>query len=261
MPLEVLVHAQFPKVVQPNIALDLRSTNWAWKRCLIFPVNKLNSLQLLLRPYKWIRYATGVVVGARGHLSRGRNTLTPIEYNDALPAESISLYYHTTDQAKLSMFPIDPKLADPRIVTSKGSTSSRMGGFRSEVVARDGHCVATGDPDDLCAAAHLLPHRKGDEYIQAFFRNRTQNFSDYNSDDNDDNDSDDIIQEIDDVRNGLFVTSAIHTALGYSDLAFLKVSLFDLMLHRDKKLTVSSNRHRTLQCIRLMSMRMQTRTK
>jgi len=131
----VFVHARFPKVVQPNdVSSYLSSSNWVWKRCLVFPVNKLNrfKLQLSLRPYKWIRYATGIVVGARGQFSRRHNRLTPIKYNDALPAKSISLYYHTTDQAKLSMFPIDPKLADSRTVTSKRSTL-RRGGFCKDV--------------------------------------------------------------------------------------------------------------------------------
>jgi len=126
------IYAQFPKVVWLNTVLDLSPTNWVWKQCLTFPVNKLNRLQLPLRPYKWIRYATGIVVGARGQLGQERDTPTRIEYNDALPAKSISLYYHTTDQVKLSMFPIDPKLADSRTVASKGS-SLRRAGFRSDV--------------------------------------------------------------------------------------------------------------------------------
>ena len=99
------------------------------------------------------------------------------------------------------------------------------------------------------------------QYIETFFRSRTEDFSasatttttttangdrdsgngsdDDDNDDNDDDDDDDdddgdIIRDIDDIRNGLFVTGAIHIALGRSDLAFLKVCLFDLTLHTDK---------------------------
>jgi hypothetical protein len=41
---------------------------------------------------------------------------------------------------------------------------------------------------------------------------------------------DEIVRHIDDVRNGLFLTGALCLVLG-TQLAFLKVSLFDLMLH------------------------------
>jgi len=39
-----------------------------------------------------------------------------------------------------------------------------------------------------------------------------------------------IVQHIDDIRNGLFLTSSLHRALG-QHLAFLKVRLFNLTLH------------------------------
>jgi hypothetical protein len=41
---------------------------------------------------------------------------------------------------------------------------------------------------------------------------------------------DEIVRDIDDVRNGVFLTGALSLVLG-THLAFLKVSLFDLMLH------------------------------
>jgi len=45
------------------------------------------------------------------------NTI-PIDYKSDLPAISINLNYHTTNQEKLLMFPIDPYLANTRTVTS-----------------------------------------------------------------------------------------------------------------------------------------------
>lgn len=41
---------------------------------------------------------------------------------------------------------------------------------------------------------------------------------------------DDLVRDIDDVRNGLFLQASLHRVLG-NHLAFLKVRLFDLMLH------------------------------
>ncbi len=45
-----------------------------------------------------------------------------------------------------------------------------------------------------------------------------------------DSSGDDIVQDIDDVRNGLFLNAGLHRVLG-NDFALLKVCLFDLMLH------------------------------
>ena len=65
----------------------------------------------------------------------------------------------------------------------------------------------------------LTIHRR--QYIEMFSMHRRR---DPCGDDND------ILRDIDDVRNGLFLTACLHRVLGIS-LAFLKVNLFDLMLH------------------------------
>ena len=57
----ISVHAQFPKNVSPNTKPELAPTNWEWRQCLAFPVDKLNSLGFSSKPYKCIRFATGVV--------------------------------------------------------------------------------------------------------------------------------------------------------------------------------------------------------
>jgi len=73
LPAIISVHAQFPKNVVPNTEHDLDPTNWEWEKCLAFPVNRLNDLRFSLKPYKWIRYATGIIIGARGELCTERN--------------------------------------------------------------------------------------------------------------------------------------------------------------------------------------------
>jgi len=159
----ISVHAQFPKNVVPNTELDLDPTNWQWKECLAFPISALNNLRFSLKPYKWIRYATGIVIGAHGDLCTQRDLPNPIpiDYNSCLSAPSTDLYYHTTDQEKRRMFPIDPRLADTRTLTSS-RTSTGRDNFRGDVGRRDGRCVLTGYPAYLCQAAHFLPHSKGD---------------------------------------------------------------------------------------------------
>ena len=49
--------------------IDLRPINWEWVPCLTLPVMRLNALHLSRRPYKWIGYAIGIVIGAHGTLS------------------------------------------------------------------------------------------------------------------------------------------------------------------------------------------------
>ena len=50
-----------------------------------------------------------------------------------------------------------------RITTTDG-TLVRRKTFRDEVIERDGHaCVVTQEGEDVCDAAHLIPHSKGDE--------------------------------------------------------------------------------------------------
>jgi hypothetical protein len=54
----------------------------------------------------------------------------------ALSATSMDLYYHTTAKEKQCMFPIDPSVINPRVLTSTG-TSSRRDAFRHAVEKRD----------------------------------------------------------------------------------------------------------------------------
>jgi hypothetical protein len=159
----ISVSSQFPKIVVPDTELDLNPTNWEWKECLTFLVSELDDLRFSSKPYKWMRYATGIVVGANGELCTEPDLLNPvpIEYDTGLSAISINLYYHTTDQKKRRMFPIDPVLANPRTVTTSWTTSRRAN-FCDDVQERDGSCVVTGDIPRYCDAAHLLPHSKGD---------------------------------------------------------------------------------------------------
>jgi hypothetical protein len=160
----ISVHTQLPKNVMPNTEVDLDPTNWEWKEILAFPVSRLSDLRFSLKPYKWIRYATGIVIGVRGELCTERDlpNPVPIDYDSGLSAVSIDLYYHTTDQEKRYIFPIDPKLVGARTVTSS-RTSTRRDDFHDEVENRDEVCVVTGGPGFPCDAAHLLPHSKGDK--------------------------------------------------------------------------------------------------
>ncbi|TFY67402.1 hypothetical protein EVG20_g3957 [Dentipellis fragilis] len=199
---KIIVHAQFPISPSPDARTD--PANWVWQPCLAFPADKLADLHLSLRPFKWIRYATGVVVGARGDLSHQQDSLAIINYNDALPDASIDLYYHLADQEKSSFFPLDPELA---IITSStlSSLSDSSDHFFNEVAQRDeDRCVVTGLDVRICDAVHLLDQSKGNAYIDAFTRGRSRGPDKKNS----------IVSDIDSVRNGILVDATLHRVLG-----------------------------------------------
>src|SRR6266567_8591013 len=103
------VHALLPLAVELGADLNLHPDNWCWVHCLTLPLEKLNALQFSQAPYKWIRYAIGVVIGAQGILSLDLDSPDDVDYNFAdLPAESADLYYHTSNEEKRRMFPVDP---------------------------------------------------------------------------------------------------------------------------------------------------------
>ncbi|KAF8970114.1 hypothetical protein BDZ97DRAFT_1754124 [Flammula alnicola] len=183
--------------------LEVEPTNWRWIHCLTLPLEKLHALQFSQKPYKWIRYAIGVVVGAEGDLSTSSDSPNAVDYDAAiLPADSADLYYHISNEGKRRIFPVDPQIVRTSITSSSVHTP-RRDDFREEVSERDGkRCILTGFRDMYCDAVHLLAHSQGDTH-----RSR-------------DSARGDIIEDIDDIRNGLFLNKLLHVAFG-KDLAFL----------------------------------------
>ena len=162
-PPEIQIYALFPLVVAPGAGLDLDPSNWRWVHCLTFPINTLRVLQFSRRPFKWICYSIGVVVGAEGDLFSSSHIGSPnmVDYDAGLPAQTAMLYYHISDEEKRRMFPINPNIQCTNITSSAPST--RRDHFRQGVAVRDGNqCILTGIEPDLCQAAHLLAHSKGD---------------------------------------------------------------------------------------------------
>ena len=161
-PPEIRVYALFPHAVATSRDLiDVQPSNWHWVHCLTLLVETLNALQFSQRPHKWIRYAIGVIVGAEGDLSSLPDSLNVVDYNAVLPAESTALYYHTSEEERRRMFPIDPDIGRTNIASSVATT--RRARFHDDVAERDGRtCVLTGVDEEFCDAVHLLAHSKGD---------------------------------------------------------------------------------------------------
>ncbi len=132
------VHASFPYTVALGVDLNVDPSNWRWVHCLTVPLETLNTLQFSQRPYKWIRYAIGVVVGAEVDLSSSSDSLNVVDYNAGLPAESAFLYYHTNSEEKQRMFPTDPNIGRTNVTDSDSVATTRRVRFREDIIERDG---------------------------------------------------------------------------------------------------------------------------
>ncbi|KJA25549.1 hypothetical protein HYPSUDRAFT_37543 [Hypholoma sublateritium FD-334 SS-4] len=160
-PLEIQVYASFPRTVALGADLNVDPSNWHWVHCLTLPLKTLSALQFSQRPYKWIRYAIGAIIGSKGDISSCCDSPDVVDYNAVLPDESAVLYYHTSNEERRRMFPLDPDIG--WTTTSSSGATTRRAQFRDDVAERDGMtCVLTSLPEGLCDAAHLLAHSKGD---------------------------------------------------------------------------------------------------
>ncbi|GBE81852.1 hypothetical protein SCP_0402260 [Sparassis crispa] len=78
-------------------------------------------------------------------------------------------------------------------------------------------CVVTGTSHRLCSAAHLVPFRRGNKYIELLTRRRR-----YEDED------DPIIDDVNGPRNALFVNLFLRIAIGSMRAAFLQTPNFIL---------------------------------
>ena len=155
-PRRINVSAQLPLVVDSE-NLDLSTENWPWIHYLTLPVETLNTLHLSRRPYRWILFAIGVVVGAQGVLSAGPNSNLDLDFVGPL-TESADLYYNH----KWRMFPVDPDIG--RTHDTSSVYVARGVPSHDRVTERDiKRCVVGSMMEWHCDAVHLLPHTKGDE--------------------------------------------------------------------------------------------------
>lgn len=156
---EIQIYAPFPRNFVYGEDIDVHASNWRWVNCLTIPVNV--PPRFSIRPYKWLRFAIGIVLAAEGDLSSNCESLNVIDYDAPLSRNPAPLYYHLSDEEKRRMFPLDPQIARSSVTSS--DATPRRDRFRSEVANRDGNiCVAIRCGEDWCDAVHLLAHNKGD---------------------------------------------------------------------------------------------------
>ena len=110
---QINVHVSLPRAVESGGSTDVNPSNWRWIHCLTLllqTVQTLNTLHASQKPYKWIRYAIGVVTGAEGIFCTSPDLQTVVDDNADLPADSVDRYYHTGVEERERTFPIDPDI-------------------------------------------------------------------------------------------------------------------------------------------------------
>ncbi|KNZ74099.1 hypothetical protein J132_08216 [Termitomyces sp. J132] len=123
-----------------------------------------------LRPLAWLRYLAGALYGQIAYL-------------------------------------LDPKIMDERQSYSTHDTAGRVG-FKEEIIARDSICIVTGISAEFSQACHIVPHMKGDNYLDFLSDNRLKTLEK-------------PLEGINDSRNGLLLIHSLHLIIGKSRAAFL----------------------------------------
>ncbi|KAH8114755.1 hypothetical protein DFH11DRAFT_186125 [Phellopilus nigrolimitatus] len=184
--------------------LCLTSSN-DWSTALEIPSNMLPVF--CLKPRKWLDYLGYALTGSDGTLSLSSETPADLCDLDLPIAPGEAFFFHTSGSVAY---------VDPDLVTTDSSHSStaRETGFWDALLARDGLCPFSSVQPSLCDATHLLPHAKGNEYIELLTRKRTEGRL--------------VIAEIDDPRNGILVGRGLHGWMGTGVLGFLQTPIRSL---------------------------------
>ncbi|KAJ7140310.1 hypothetical protein C8R43DRAFT_1018296 [Mycena crocata] len=170
-----------------------------WTLFLDIPVNE--ALRLSTRPVKWLRFLGWCIHGQPGHLTALDGS--PVDEDPGFGG-FLDCYYYKSSLPPLF---IDVDAIDDR-TSSASNLTQRRADFCEDVINRDGTCIITGDAPVNCTACHILPHAKGDSYVQNLMGHRgIQDMA--------------RVLEIDDVRNGLLLSNGLHRPFGTGEIAFL----------------------------------------
>ncbi|KAH9004498.1 hypothetical protein EDB86DRAFT_2797478 [Lactarius hatsudake] len=170
--------------------------------------------RLSIHPFKWIRYVLFSISGAFGDLSSSPAPDGPsVDYDSTSLAGVVDLYYNPSG----SCIFVDYNGLVERATTTDGSL--RCHDFREEVIKRDGEsCIITGNPLDVCDAAHIIPRCKSDEYIRKVVEDRWDLYDPRPP----------PINEVDDIQNGVLLTADLHRFLSKGYVALLKTPNYGL---------------------------------
>jgi len=174
--------------------------------------------QYSTKPLKWIRYIMAAVAGCEGELA----IYTENENDNEGQTDILVNLEDTSPQhRRLCFIPEGPisfvDVDGLNHLKSSQVTTPSQAEFRDDIVERDGSSVVNGVTEAFCDECHLIPHSKGNEYIQSLCLWRTIA-------------EDPEIEDIDDVRNGILLNPDVHRFFDVSYLAVLRTPNFALSI-------------------------------
>jgi len=166
-----------------------------------------------LRPLSWLRFLGFAIYGRKGVLLLSPEGTEVDDYAVGVELLEAAYYYSSTDEPRLvDVQGLDDRKSD---AYSSNPNSESHEEFARHIEERDKMCVMSEAERYLCDAAHLIPRSKGDEYIKRVTEARKDH-------------ENDVIDSINDPRNGLLLATGYHRMLGRGYLAFLKTPNFAL---------------------------------
>ncbi|KAI0291865.1 hypothetical protein BC826DRAFT_1105798 [Russula brevipes] len=195
------------------VNIHLRQMDSHWICALAIPLEDIGRLSL--RPLKWLRFVAFAVLGVKDHLYDSPDG-NVVDYGILSPADLAKDYYYFREGV---YHLVDHQGLNDR--TTSSVLTERGYRFRSAVTLRDGNCcVITRSDASCCDAAHIIPHSKGDDYIQRVITDRRVLYED--------EDPEISSMGIDSAQNGIFLTKDLHSRFGKGQSQFLKTPNFAL---------------------------------
>ncbi|KAF8495603.1 hypothetical protein BU17DRAFT_78499 [Hysterangium stoloniferum] len=170
---------------------------------LEIPLDTIKSL--CLKPLKYLHYLGWSILGVEGTLaleSGGDEIGTDGDLDNG------GIYYYITDTDSFQA--VDLEVIKMRTNVPSETTQSRNQ-FRNNLLERDVFCVWTGAAPDVGAGLHIIPFQRGSEWFQLIVNNRPNCSEDVEDLDN-----------INDIRNGVFANCMIHNLFDSRRIAILK---------------------------------------
>ncbi|KAI5115642.1 hypothetical protein M0805_004611 [Coniferiporia weirii] len=150
-----------------QVSLNLRFTSDGedsdWFTALTIP-HDLFSLYAL-KPRKWLSYLGYAITGSEGVLTHTQDKSVPSNMDDLVNAGDI-YYFHAINAIHF----VDPDVIST--VTFDHSSQSRST-IPNELIEQYGVCPFTRAAEHHCHACHLVPHVKGDAYIERVTEERS----------------------------------------------------------------------------------------
>ncbi|KAF9519471.1 hypothetical protein BS47DRAFT_1379266 [Hydnum rufescens UP504] len=174
-------HVGLVVILEPRLYLEI-------------PISQIRLL--CLKPLKYLIFLGWCILGREGRLAPDRPDCTPLEDLSGELVDGGLYYYILTPMSEVEGdldYVVDLEVIKMESAVPSEITTSRND-FHEKLLERDGFCVFSGAPADVCQAAHIIPYARGSEWFQTIVQNRQPH------EENVDN-----LTDINDVRNGLLL--------------------------------------------------------